>query len=128
MKPVAVAGCELTVEYTSAGGENGVASITSLPSTTVKAEGNGVYRGQLSINVSGVTNSKSNATVPGPTVAVTMNPTSTKALVDGDAPIREDDTVTGTAYPTTTSSPPVTVPTAFTVKVTGAGQSSVRCN
>lgn len=128
MKLIAVNGCTLAVEYTVAGGEAGEAVITSVPSTTVLPESQGAYRGELGVTVSGITNSSQGASTPGPAVVVSIPPTSTKILIDGSAPLREGDTVSGVAYPLTTSSPPVAIPTPFTVKITAAGQSSVRCN
>ena len=128
MNLIAVKGCTLAVEYTVAGGESGEATTTSVPSTTVFSEGQGAYRGNMDVTVTGITNSSQGASTPGPAVAVSIPATSTKALIDGSAPLREGDTGSGVAYPLTTSSPPVAIPTHFTVKITAAGQSSVRCN
>lgn len=128
MKAIAVQGCTLTLEYTATGGENGVATTTTTPSTKVKLEGKGVHRGPMTITVSGITNSKAGATTPSTPIVVTLNPTAEKTSVEGQYPIREGDTVTGIAHPFTTAVPPVDVPTKFTVKVSDAGQSSGRCN
>lgn len=128
MKLIAVSGCTLAVEYTGAGGESGEAAITSVPSTLVFIEGQGAYREKMGVTVTGITNSSQSASNPGPAVVVSIPPTSTKALIEGSAPLREGDAVSGMAYPLTTSSPPVAVPTPFTVKITAAGQASVRCN
>jgi hypothetical protein len=99
-------------------------TITSPPSTKVKADGNFIYRGPLNVTFSG---GNLSGMVPGSVNgAGAIVPTSTKNLIDGQPPIRDGDTgtLTGTAQPTG-APPPPPVPVSFTAEAV-AGQNVSR--
>lgn len=114
----------LTINH-SAGSpvSGGSFSVTSIASTKMKAEGNGVYRGTLSFTFTGGTHSSGTS---GTAVASgTISFTATKNKIDGQFVLREGDTgsMTGTYVPPAT--PPPTVPFTSDVEITAAGQSTV---
>jgi len=122
-KNIAVQGLTLRPQGIVAPG-SGSLTITSTPSTKVKAGGNGVYAGNLQFTLAG-----GNATGYDPGTVVTVgpgsiSPTATKTKVGGQAVVLEGDqnlavSMTGTISGT---------PTPFTEpwKVTAAGQSKAK--
>lgn len=115
---VAVEGLTFSTSGASTVGE---ITINSTPSSKTSASGKGVYRGPLSITltgfgISGCESGVGNGSIP---------PTSTKELVDGLAPIREGDqvviTVTGTTGTSSCEFP-------VTIKVDSAGQNKYKAN
>lgn len=99
-------------------------TVTSVPSSNVKAEGKGVFRGPLSGTFTG-----GNATgfISGSVAGnFTINPTATAVKADGLPVVREGDT--GTLTAAGTIDPPATPPTgpvAGEVVVASAGQGVV---
>ena len=102
----------------------GTASVTSSPSTKVKAGGSGVYRGPMNVSIApGCTNGTCTSTAP---TAAIINPTATKMKVESQLVIRENDEVTATVAGVLSSGGACTFPA--TVTVNNAGQTKVKGN
>ena len=119
-KQVAVDGCTIAPQGIVSGGS---ITISTVPSTKVKAEGSGVFSTQLQFTVAGA-----NATGydPGTVVTVgpaTIMPTATKGKVDGGFVLRQDDQVPAAVMTGTISGIPTPFAAAF--KITVAGQTKV---
>jgi|OM-RGC.v1.027682084 hypothetical protein len=119
-KEVAVDGCTIEPQGIVSGG---TLSITSVPSTKVKAEGAGVYRGQIQFTVSGA-----NASGYDPGTVVTVGPatipaTALKVSADGQAVMRVDDQVPAAAMTGTIGGTPTPFVEPFAI--TDAGQTKV---
>ena len=97
---------------------------TGVPSMKVKFGGKGVCKDGFGVQAVGVTNS-GGFVVPNP-VPLTFNATSSKAKVDGTAPLRVDDQ-TSTTTATGINPSGVTAPITFSLKISGAGQDKVTC-
>lgn len=115
----------LTIDHSSGSPvSGGTFSVTSSPSTKVKAVGNGVYRGTLAFTFTGGTHSSgtSSSALGSGTIAFTA----TKNKADGQFVLRVGDSgsMSGTYVPPTT--PPPTVVFSSNVEITDAGQDKVR--
>lgn len=133
MKFLANGNLTLALEFDAvAGGElpatGSITIMSPLPSAKVKADGAGCYFGPMTVLVTGVTNSKMSATVPAPSVSVVIQPTSAKVSSGGMFALLEGDSMMGVAMPVTTTVPPTTVPTTFTLKVGASGQEKTQGN
>lgn len=123
MKNVAVVGCTVTL---SPG--KGVAQISTQASLKVKADGKGVYFGNIDVSISGY--SDSTITVPGSgSGTITIKPSAQKVKVDGDYVILEGDSgsamIRGKAQVGQTQ---VDVQSNVTAKIEVAGQVKVKAN
>lgn len=97
--------------------------ITSVPSTVVKVNGAGVYRGPLAGTFSG---GDAAGFVPGSVVGSwTVTPTAVAVNVESQPVVREGDTGTLTATGTLPTPPGGTGPVVGTVVVSDAGQTEV---
>lgn len=112
---------DVAVQGATVSADNGVsASIASAPSTKVKVAGAGVYRGTINVSLSG----GSLGTCVGASGSGTIAPTSTKALADGQAPIRDGDVGTGSVTGTDSSTgAPCSIPVSL--EIDDAGQAKV---
>ena len=123
MKNVAVVGCTVTLSP----GE-GMKQITTQASLKVKADGKGVYFGNIDVSVSGY--SDNTITVPGSgSGTITIKPSAKKVKVDGDYVILEGDNgdamIDGMAQQGQTQ---VAVKSKVTAKIEVAGQMKVKAN
>ena len=123
MKNVAVVGCTVTLSPGT-----GVAQITTQASLKVKADGKGVYFGNIDVSVSGY--SDSTITVPGSgSGTITIKPSAQKVKVEGDYVILEGDSgdamIDGMAQHGQTQ---VAVKSKVTAKIEVAGQMKVKAN
>ena len=123
MKNVAVVGCTVTL---SPG--KGVAQISTQASLKVKADGKGVYFGNIDVSVSGYFDNT--ITVPGSgSGTITIKPSAQKVKVEGDYVILEGDSgdamIDGMAQQGQTQ---VAVKSKVTAKIQFAGQSKVKAN
>ena len=123
MKNVAVVGCTVTL---SPG--KGVAQISTQASLKVKADGKGVYFGNIDVSVSGYFDNT--ITVPGSgSGTITIKPSARKVKVEGDYVILEGDSgdamIDGMAQQGQTQ---VAVKSKVTAKIQLAGQSKVKAN
>ena len=123
MKNVAVVGCTVTLSPGT-----GVAQITTQASLKVKADGKGVYFGNIDVSVSGY--SDSTITVPGSgSGKITIQPSAQKVKVEGDYVILEGDSgdamIDGMAQQGQTQ---VAVKSKVTAKIEVAGQMKVKAN
>lgn len=123
MKNVAVVGCTVTL---SPG--KGVTQISTQASLKVKADGKGVYFGNIDVSISSYFDST--ITVPGSgSGTITIKPSAQKVKVDGDYVILEGDSgsamISGKAQVGQTQ---VNVQSKVTAKIELAGQSKVKAN
>ena len=123
MKNVAVVGCTVTLNPGT-----GVAQITTQASLKVKADGKGVYFGNIDVSVSGY--SDNTITVPGSgSGTITIKPSAQKVKVEGDYVILEGDSgdamIDGMAQQGQTQ---VAVKSKVTAKIEVAGQMKVKAN
>ena len=123
MKNVAVVGCTVTLSPGT-----GVAQITTQASLKVKADGKGVYFGDIDVAVSGY--SDNTITVSGSGGGtITIKPSAQKVKVEGDYVILEGDSgdamIDGMAW---SGSSQVAVQSKVTAKIEVAGQSKVKAN
>ena len=123
MKNVAVVGCTVTL---SPG--KGVAQISTQASLKVKADGKGVYFGNIDVSVSGYFDNT--ITVPGSgSGTITIKPSAQKVKVEGDYVILEGDSgdamIDGMAQQGQTQ---VAVKSKVTAKIQFSGQSKVKAN
>lgn len=123
MKNVAVVGCTVTLSPGT-----GVAQITTQASLKVKADGKGVYFGNIDVSVSGY--SDSTITVPGSgSGKITIQPSAQKVKVEGDYVILEGDSgdamIDGMAQQ---GQAQVAVKSKVTAKIEVAGQMKVKAN
>lgn len=123
MKNVAVVGCTVTL---SPG--KGVAQISTQASLKVKADGKGVYFGNIDVSVSGYFDSTITVSGSG-RGTITIKPSAQKVKVDGDYVILEGDSgsamISGKAQVGQTQ---VNVQSKVTAKIELAGQSKVKAN
>jgi hypothetical protein len=120
---VAVQGCTIT-HSSGSPISGGSFTITSSPSTKVKCEGSGVYKGTIAFTFSGGNGS---GAVPGSVAgAGTIVTTALKTKADAEEVVREGDTGTLTATGTKESPPPPTVPFVGGVEISVAGQTTVK--
>ncbi|MHC4620360.1 MAG: hypothetical protein ACYTEQ_21635 [Planctomycetota bacterium] len=99
----------------------GVFTITSVPSGTVKAEGSGVFSGDLLYTFAG--GAQGNISGIATTAPQTISPTATKVKADGALVIRLGDSGTMAAQGVDASGAAVAV--SGPVEVTDAGQTKV---
>ena len=123
MKNVAVVGCTVTLSPGT-----GVAQINTQASLKVKADGKGVYFGNIDVSVSGY--SDNTITVPGSgSGTITIKPSAQKVKVEGDYVILEGDSgdamIDGMAQQGQTQ---VAVKSKVTAKIEVAGQIKVKAN
>ena len=123
MKNVAVVGCTVTLSPGT-----GVAQITTQASLKVKADGKGVYFGNIDVSVSGYFDNT--ITVPGSgSGTITIKPSAQKVKVEGDYVILEGDSgdamIDGMAQQGQTQ---VEVKSKVTAKIEVAGQIKVKAN
>ena len=123
MKNVAVVGCTVTLSPGT-----GVAQITTQASLKVKADGKGVYFGNIDVSVSGYFDNT--ITVPGSgSGTITIKPSAKKVKVEGDYVILEGDSgdamIDGMAQQGQTQ---VAVKSKVTAKIEVAGQMKVKAN
>ncbi len=106
---------------------SGTVAEVGVPSSKVKAVGNGVLKDGYQITVTAITDSGAGATIPDPgPYTVAFSATATKDKADGSLVLREDDvTAVISATPQIPGSPPVTFPVQFKYKISAAGQSKV---
>lgn len=128
---LAVQGATLTLAPAPGStGVPGTVVVSSAPSSVARAGGQGIYRGNLSVVVSGVTNPAQGATIPTTAETFTIPPTAVKCRVEDLAPIREGDSVTISVSPLIPNSSgppyPAPTPTLMVVTVQAAGQTKVR--
>lgn len=103
---------------------------TGIPSTTCKAESNGMLKDNHGILVSNITYPSVGATIPDPgPYSANFITGSTKVKADGTLVLLEKD-LTGTinATPQIPGSPNIPYPIAFKVEVKVAGQTTVKAN
>jgi len=120
LKAIAVQGLTLAPQGIVSGG---TITISSVPSTKVKAEGHGVYSGTFQFSIVGA-----NATGydPGTVLSVApgvISPTAMKVKVGGQPVIRVDDQAPAVAMTGTIGGTPT--PFAEPFKITDAGQTKV---
>lgn len=123
-----IANENMTIEIVTPG-VTGTISLVSTPSTKVKADGVGVYRGSLQFGVSNIQQSPCGTASPGSVASASISPTTSKVKADGQLVLREGDKVTGLSavgatQPGTPSPIPCTI--IFDVEITNAGQSKVK--
>lgn len=115
----------LTIDHSSGSPISGGAfTITSIASSKVKVEGNGVYKTSITFTfANGTHTSGSSATGAG-----SISATSTKVKVEGGYVLRLGDsgTMTGTYVPSTP--PPPTLPFTSSVEITDTNQDKVKAN
>lgn len=122
MNYIAVQGCTLK-DMVNPGLE---ISITSVPSTSVKIDGNGVYAGMINILISGT--ASNGVTIPPATpIPATISASAKSVKVDGQYVVLEGDdtgslTLSGSPPPGSTSPTTATA----TIQVISAGQVSVK--
>ena len=119
MEYIAVNGCELALDHGS-----GSISISSTPSTKVKAGGKGCYKGKISFSVSGFSGTKitnSNGSGSG-----NISGSAEHVLIEGDSAVLANDEVTVTLKGTAgTGQSEHQESEDVTVKVKKAGQDKV---
>lgn len=125
MIPIANESVELELVFPS-GGEGGTVQILAIPDPRFRVDGGDCYFGPIQCAVTGITNSSQGADGPSATVVVVINPTATSVLLAGNYPIREGDSASGVAYPLKPDT--TSAPTAFTLRIKAAGQTTVRCD
>ena len=96
--------------------------ITSIPSTTNKAKGKGVYSGDLQYTFSGGDAAGADSGTVATTAPQKIEPTAVKTKADGSFMIRLGDTGTMSAQGTSGGTP---VPVSGPVEVSDAGQDKV---
>lgn len=94
LKEIANANCTLDVKEPTI---QATLTVTSLPSTNVKADGAGVYAGGIDFVIAGATDGTCTQSAP---ATGTIDPTATETKANGDEVVRVDDeaqtvTVTG---------------------------------
>lgn len=115
MSELAVQGC--TIQITS-GQQASLIQITTPPSAKVKAEGKGVYFGDIEVSLTAIT--QGNLSCPSGTI--TISGTASNVLnADGDCAVQKNDTATDT-FTFTDSSSGSTTDLPVTVLITDAGQ------
>ena len=119
-KFIAVVGCSFSFVNPA---HSGTVTVTSSPSTKVKADGNFVYTTPLSITITnGSDGSITNATGSG-----VINATATKVKVEGIFVMRVDDiSVPITMTGTNPSPPPPTATYVTTVEINDAGNTKTK--
>jgi len=123
-KYVAVEGCTVQVVAPA----QGTVSITSQPSMKAKADGKGIYAGQLQISVSGLTQGSSGTATPGSATGA-ISPTASKTKAGTQLVLRVGDRVDGLVasdaqMPAGSSTAPS--PITFSVEITEAGQTKMK--
>lgn len=119
LKNIAVDGCAITPQGIVSGG---TLTITSLPSTKMKAGGKNIYTSPLTFTLAGA-----NATGYDPGTVVTAGPasilsTAVKTIEQGSLVIREEDQVIALMTGTISGTP---TPFQEVFKITDAGQAKV---
>ena len=124
-KAIAVQGCVIS-HGTGSTISGGVFTITSIPSTKVRAEGKGVYAEKIDFTFAG----GSEPTVTSGTVegSGSIPATATKNKSEGKLVVREGDTGTLTGTGENPSPPPTTLPLTGPVEVSFAGQTKVKAS
>lgn len=127
---IAVQGMELEIVSTNpADNVQGVVAITGAPSSTVKANGNGIYVDGLTVSVTNITAPGANATIPDPGPK-TGSFSSTSSAVENVTirVLREgDETGTINATPKIPSTPSaIDYPTSFKIRIKTAGQTAAK--
>lgn len=100
----------------------GSISFLSAPSNKVSAEGKGIYKGAVQFQIAAGMGDGTGC-ISSAAYTDTFSPQSTKNLVEGDAPLREDDTKSIVSIPGMNGINPCTISTV--VVVNDAGQSKV---
>ena len=98
----------------------GIFAITSIASTKVKAQGQGVYTLKIDFTFSG--GSAPGVVSGSVTGSGTINATATKAKAEGQFVMRQGDTGTLTGTGTNPSPPPPTIAVSGPVEIKTAGQ------
>jgi hypothetical protein len=101
----------------------GTFTITSVPSVKNKAEGKGVYRGDLIYTFAGGSHASTDPDTVATLVPQTISPSATKAKADGSLVIRLGDNGTMNAQGTSGGSP---VDVSGPVEVDDAGQTKAK--
>jgi hypothetical protein len=117
-KELAVQGCTLEIQTPVSGN----ASITSSPSTKVKADNKGVYKGTVLVSVSGA----SQGNCQGASGVGSFTTTAQKCKVENETPLRKDDEATVTCNGTDPTQGGAPCSFSATVKVSDAGQNKVK--
>jgi hypothetical protein len=81
-------------------------TITSIPSTKVKAENKGVYAKELEFTINAGSGIPGSCILVSPLTGQKISPTATKVKAEGELVMREQDSVTINATGQTTPSPP----------------------
>lgn len=118
---------QFTLTPPDAGGA-AVLTVTSQPTSKVKAEGKAIWKSPLTFTISGYMDGTTiDVPASGSTVAPgSMSSSATKVKVENVAPMLLGDSVTVTVLGQKTSgSSTVPAPVSVTVQITDAGQSSV---
>jgi hypothetical protein len=100
----------------------GTGTVSTSPSTKVKAGGAGVHRGTINFTWAGGTY----AGQPIVSGSGSITATAVKAKADGQAVVRKDDSGPISGTYTNPAPPPPTLPFSGTVKVSNAGQTKDR--
>lgn len=111
LKNIAVQGCTLNEP---------TASITTPPSTKVKADGKPVYRGTLTISITGYTGQG----ISGGAGVGTLTGSAQKIKIESQPAVLEGDQATISVTGATPAGPPATVP--VTVSIQNAGQDKAK--
>lgn len=117
-KEIAVDG--MTLEFVNPS-DSGSLSIVTSPSTKGKAENKEIYKGNVTVSVSGFENSS----VSAGSGAGVLIPTTIKTKLENEFVLREEDTGTLTGTGTNKTPPPATLPFSTSIKISDAGQSKV---
>lgn len=116
MKELAVEGCSLELDHGS-----GSVSISTTPSTVVKADGKGCYKGSISFSISGFKGTK--ILNPDGAGSGSISGSAQYTKIEGSSAVLKDDsvtvTLTGTAGQGSSQHPETE---DVTVKVSDAGQ------
>lgn len=123
-----IANEDLTLQITTEG-VTGSIEIISVPSTKVKANNKGVYRGDLIFNVSGLVQGVCGTSTAGSNLGVTISPTAVKVKAEGLEVLRKGDKVTevtssGAMQPGSPSPTACTI--TYDVEVVDAGQTKAK--
>ena len=118
MSELAVQGC--TIEITS-GQKASLIQITTPPSAKVKAEGKGIYFGDIEVSLTAITQGSLSC----PSGTITISGTASNVLnANGDCAVQKNDTATDT-FTFTDSSSGSTTDLPVTILITDAGQTKV---
>ena len=123
-----IANADMTIEIITPG-VTGNISLISTPSTIVKTNNKGVYRGDLIFSVSNIQQPPCGTVTPGTVASATISPTALKTKAENQLILRKGDKVIGLSSvgATQPGSPnPVPCIIIFDVEITNAGQIKVK--